>query len=69
MPTSQFFLVQPLVDGVIDLFAFAKRVSKLYLKNRHAYKRGLRKMDSRAPEAAAEQKSLVETRITYPRED
>ncbi len=45
MPISQCFLVDPPVDGVIDPFAAAERVSKLSLKNRSVYKRGLRKID------------------------
>ena len=57
MPTSQFFLVHPPVDGVVDPSATAKRVSKLSLKNRRAYKRGLREMDPHVPEAAAAQKN------------
>ncbi len=59
MPTSQFFLVRPPVDGVVDPSAAAKRVSKLSLKIRCAYKRGLHKMDPHAPKFVAVQKSAV----------
>ena len=55
MLTSQFFFVDPPVDGVFDPSAAIERVSKLSLKNRHMYKRGLRKMDLHAQGVAAAQ--------------
>ncbi len=58
MPTSQFFLVDPPIDSVVNPPPpTAKRVSKLSLRHQRTYKRGLRKMDPQAQAGAAAKES------------